>query len=738
MVRWLIEGLIDCYNCLEPMLLKGLNMSITAGYCALAVMVLRLLLKKQPKVYSYALWLIVAFRLLCPVSFESVFSLMRISPESIPADIRDQHIPTVSTGIGRVDVVVNQVLTNFESCVNPLSIWMLVGSILWVLVAAGLFGYGIGSYLKLRMELKDAEETEPGIWVSERLKTPFVLGFLKPAIYLPAGLTEAEKAYVLEHEHTHIKRGDHLVKAGAFLLLCLHWFNPLLWASYFLMCKDMEMSCDEKVIKKLSENHTVETKKDYASTLLSLASNHQFSFGGPLAFGEGNIKKRIANVLQYKKRTVVVSAVLVVVVLAVVFLFVGNPKTEKETGGVPAGTVTATPTPADMQATVTPVPEVVIDTSGMELLKEENGVRYYYGVIEKTLTETGYFTLNVPEECVDEVCYFLELAEQADGSYAVKKIKFYLTKDVGEDKTGGTQLLDGYRWWELKDFLADGTPEEFVLNQQNFAVMNEAGTGGYDYLYSIDMGLMEGTPAYEAYETAGRYFNIRTQLTIHIAPQTTYTAEELAAYAAWQEESLGTKLKENVYYKDITERQIVTPYFELWVPEACVGKVSYMLTLKEKADGTKAVASLQYYYTPETKVKKTVSEESAWYECFTTFSWFGGISWSTLADYGDAPEELLLDWAKRAGSIHIKDLEPYYLQEVAPVGRDIYWTNEAGTAAYFYRQPSDVQFSKEFEAEYLYLESLLKEEAYVTFYAEPDAMIPAELMQKLKESAGLE
>lgn len=254
------------------------------------------------------------------------FSLMRISPEVLPADITTQHIPQVSTGIGGVDVVTNQILTNFESCVNPLSIWLFAGGIVWTLVAAVLLGYGIGSYLKMRMELADATETEPGVWVSERLKTPFVLGFFKPAIYLPAGLTEAEKAYVLEHERTHIRRGDHLVKAGAFLILCVHWFNPVLWVSYFLMCKDMEMSCDEKVIKKLSADHTVETKKDYASTLLALASNHQFSLGGPLAFGEGNIKKRITNVLQYKKRTVVVSAVLAVMVLAVIFLFAGNPK----------------------------------------------------------------------------------------------------------------------------------------------------------------------------------------------------------------------------------------------------------------------------------------------------------------------------------------------------------------------------------------------------------------------------
>lgn len=735
MFRMFVEELIKIYNYMEPMMLKGLNMSITAGYCALVVMVLRLLLKKQPKIYSYALWLIVAFRLICSVSFESVFSLVRISPEVLPADITMQHIPQVSTGIGGVDVVANQILTNFESCVNPLSIWLFAGSILWLLVAAGLLGYGIGSYLKLRMELKDAMEKEQGVYLSDRLKTPFVLGVFKPSIYLPEGLTDVEKAYVLEHERTHIRRGDHIIKIGAFLLLCLHWFNPLLWISYFLMCKDMEMSCDEKVIKKLSADHAVETKKDYASTLLSLASNHQFSFGGPLAFGEGNIKKRITNVLQYKKRTVVVSAVLVVLVLVVLFLLAGNPKRENETGGLPAGTITATPTPEGWQMSGTQVPEVVIDTSGMELLKEEDGVRYYYGVIKETLTETGYFTLTVPEVCVNEICYFLELIKQENGGYAVQEIEFYLTKDVGEDKAGGSQLLDGYTWCELKDYLTDGTTEEFVLDRQDFAVMNEAGTGGYYHLYSIDLGLMEGTPAYEAYETAGRAFDIRTQLVIHIAPQTTYTEEELAAYAAWQEESLGKKLKENVYYKEIKAGETGTPYFNLEVPADCVDKVSYLLILEEKEDGTKAVSELQFFYTAATQPKEVFATEPRMLsDYFVESSWLGGIGWATVADY-DVPDGMLLDWVNRINKTGIRQLEPIYQAEAAPFGREFVWVNAEETGAYFYYQPTDVQWSAEFEKEYLELKEVLKRYFNITFFAEPDAIGWADFVEKLKTSS---
>ena len=287
---------------MEQIFLKIINMSITAAYCALAVMLLRLLFKKLPKIYSYVLWIIVAFRLICPVSFESVFSLMRVPTETISTDFAVQELPEVSTGNNKVAVNINkpllvaaELVDDVETSViaetdaSPMQTALFAGSIIWLVVAAVFFGYGVGSYMRMRRELSDASELEAGVFQSDRLKTPFVLGVFKPQVYLPENLTLAEKVYVLEHERTHIRRGDHIVKMAAFFLMCVHWFNPVLWAAFFLMCKDMEMSCDEKVIKKLSSGHTLETKKDYASTLLALASNHQFSFGGPLAFGEGNI-----------------------------------------------------------------------------------------------------------------------------------------------------------------------------------------------------------------------------------------------------------------------------------------------------------------------------------------------------------------------------------------------------------------------------------------------------------------
>jgi len=296
--------------------------------------------------------------------------------------------------------------------------------------------------------------------------------------------------------------------------------------------------------------------------------------------------------------------------------------------------------------------------------------------------------------------------------------------------------IEGYRFTELKDFLADGKIADFELAKQEFALINEAGTGGYRYVYPLDNALSDEALR-EKHSSLCGWMN-QAKLRIHRAPQTSYTEEELREYAEWQQASLGTKLKENVYYGEIRDRQLVTPYFELWVPETCVDKVSYLLTLRENSDGTKAVSGLQYYYAPATKVKKTITAKRGYMDdYFEDYSWFGGHSFGTLEDYREeVGEELLLDWAKRAGSTNLRDIEPLYQAEYAPFYRGLYWVNEEGTGAYFRNEPSDVQWRKAFEAEYLHLAGLLKEGAYVTFFEAPEAAVSEDLMKKLKESAG--
>ena len=784
---------------MEQIFLKILNMSITAGYCALAVIVLRLLLKKQPKIYSYTLWLIVAFRLLCPVSFESVFSLMRMPTEAVSVNIAVQDdFEEASDGVNRVEVNGNTdrkativaapsmgdttsdamanaeaVEAKEENVTSPMQIALFAGSILWIVVAAVFLGYGIGSYMRMRRELSDAVETQPGIFSSDRLKTPFVLGHFKPQIYLPTGLTLAEKTYVVEHERTHIRRGDHIIKLAAFFLMCVHWFNPVLWVSFFLMCKDMEMSCDERVIKKLSGGQTLEVKKDYASTLLALASNHQFSFGGPLAFGEGNIKKRISNVLQYKKRTVVVSVGLAAIVIVAALLFIGNPKKEWKpaiysSDITPMATATPTPTQgADTTATpvvttnavpMTPVPEATgvpkvtatptptPDTAKMSQLwigdtRKKTYRKFYYGIVRENIIGNQFFSLELPAECVNKVSYVLEVEVLENGSEIIQAMHFYMTRLFDERNelmqlamnsmlTDTVYWLESYIWVELEEYLEKENFGNFELEKQEFVLVNENGTGGMVKCFPLD-NTFSGEEA-ETYQELGGMISNDVKLTFHKLPQTSYTERELKKYSDWQQESLGKQILENVYYAEIRGRQVITPYFELWVPEDCVDKVSYLLKIKEEKDGTKVVSAIQFFYAAQTEPREVfLTEPVAWSDYFVKSSWLGGIDWATVEEY-DVPDTTLVEWVDRTGSVSIRKLEPVYQSEAAPFGRDFVWTNAEETAAYFYYLPTDVQFESDFEAEYLRLETMMKENSYITFFSEPDAISREAYIKKLK------
>ncbi len=741
---------------MEKAFLQILNMSITAGYCALAVMALRLLLKKQPKIYSYALWLIVAFRLVCPVSFESAFSLMRASTETVPTNIATAQVPEVSTGNVQVDVVVNNALAavagptvKVENSVDktsgtPFQMILFVVSLVWLLVAAGFFGYGIGSYLKMRRELKDAEELEPGVFISGRLKTPFVLGSIRPQIYLPADLSSAEKVYVLEHEHTHIHRGDHIIKQAAFLLLCVYWFHPLLWAGYFLMCKDMEMSCDEKVIKKLSRENTLETKKNYASTLLALASNHQFSFGGPLAFGEGNIKKRISNVLQYKKRTVMVSVLLAAAVLVAALLFMGNPKQEKETGNpVENDFTTAVPTGTMLEQT---------DIAELELLQEKDGKKMYYGMVSDSRIATEYFTLKIAEEAVNYISYVLTIEEQADGGYLFCNLDFYM-EDImdthallldciknGKDSSDIPTWLEGYFWIEMGDYLEQNRLEAFEDWKTWFVLTNESGTGGMVQNVPLD-NIFSGSP--DTREEAERYGEINSMLneaeiTFHKLPQVIYTPEELEQYESWKDARFGTRIAENVYYGMLKENGgLTTPLCTITVQEDYVNdKVSYLLLLDEKADGTRVVDRIFFYYAPETRLKEKLPENAAgrWsdYDYFEECSWLGCIAWDTLESYKEMVELKVFDWRPRVDTVCIQEIEPYYLQYTAPTGRNLLYVNTEGTGAYFWYSPSDVQYTEDFAEDYQKIEYILKNRMSVWFDTIPDAISAEEVLKQLE------
>lgn len=312
---------------------KILNMSLTASVAIVFAMLLRLLLKKAPKVISYALWGVVLFRLLCPVSFESGISLFGLfeTPtvgatdrtsivEYIPSNIVHTEYPEVVLPVPGIGDTITEALPKGEEQLraDPLEGPIFIATYVWwggILVMAI---YGIVTWLQLRRRLVTASPLRENIYLADDIDSPFVMGLVRPKIYLPSEMEQREQSYIILHEQYHIRRLDHIVKALAFVALCIHWFNPFVWVAFILSGKDMEMSCDEAVVLKLG----TEIRADYTASLLSLATGKRIIAGMPLAFGEGNTKGRIKNLANWKKPTfwVVLISVISCVVLAVCLL----------------------------------------------------------------------------------------------------------------------------------------------------------------------------------------------------------------------------------------------------------------------------------------------------------------------------------------------------------------------------------------------------------------------------------
>ncbi|MBR4863778.1 MAG: hypothetical protein IKU07_04315 [Oscillospiraceae bacterium] len=301
--------------------LKIVNMSISASWLVLAVLLLRLALKRAPKWVSVLLWGFVAVRLICPVSIESVLSLIP-SAETVGADIM-AATPRIHTGIQVLDSAVNPVIAETFApaplaSANPLQIWIPVFGYVWLAGVALMLLYTAVSYLTLRGKMATAVLLQENVYQSENVVTPFVLGVIRPKIYLPYHMDDRSKDYVIAHEKAHIRRKDHWWKPLGFVLLALHWFNPLLWLGYVLLCRDIELACDEKVIREMDS----EAKADYTQALVSCSVHRRSIAACPLAFGEVGVKERVRSVMLYKKPTfwIVLAAVLLCVAVAVCFL----------------------------------------------------------------------------------------------------------------------------------------------------------------------------------------------------------------------------------------------------------------------------------------------------------------------------------------------------------------------------------------------------------------------------------
>ena len=313
-----------------------LNMSITASYAIIAVIILRLFLKKAPKKFSCALWGIVAFRLVCPVSFESPWSLIP-SAQSLPHDILYAATPQINSGIPALNHAVNPILENSFSAeasfsANPMQIAMFFFSIVWIIVLTILLIYAAAAYIRLKRKIASAVPLQENVFESENISSPFLFGFFQPKIYLPLNIDKQHMAFVIEHEKAHIKRCDHWLKLLAYLLLCIYWFNPLIWLAYILFCRDIESACDEKVIDKLGED----VKKSYSSALLYCSLKRAVIPACPLAFGEIGVKQRIKNILSYKKLPFWAIATLIIVMVVLGVCLMTNPA-HSDKSAIPIG-----------------------------------------------------------------------------------------------------------------------------------------------------------------------------------------------------------------------------------------------------------------------------------------------------------------------------------------------------------------------------------------------------------------
>lgn len=308
---------------------KALNMSIAAGWLILAVIALRLLLRRAPKRFRLLLWAVVGLRMALPWSIESALSLIP-SAQTLPEGIMLERAPVLDTGISALNGAINPGFTaaftpELGVSANPLQVLLPIAAAFWMLGAAAMLLWALVSWLRLRKRVREAVRLEENVYECE-IASPFVLGLFRPRIYLPFSLENGERELVLAHERAHITAGDHIIKPLGWLLLAAHWYNPLVWLAYALFCRDIELACDERVVRGLS----LSDRADYSQALLDLSRPRGGVRACPLAFGESSVKGRVKSVLSYKKPAFWLVLLAVVVCVGAAVCFLTDPKEEAE------------------------------------------------------------------------------------------------------------------------------------------------------------------------------------------------------------------------------------------------------------------------------------------------------------------------------------------------------------------------------------------------------------------------
>ena len=380
---------------MENILIKVINMSVTAGWVVLALVAVRLIFRKLPKRALCALWGIVGLRLVLPYSLKSVLSLI---PSTQTVTANNAGSPVINSGFTAFNTVVNPIISTQTAVGEPIAAqtpwdrFLAAAPYLWLCGAALMLAWALIGYLRVRRGVRESIPAEKGVYLCDRLPSPFILGVFRPRIYLPAHLPEDRREFILTHEKTHVRRRDQLWKPLGYLLLSVYWFNPLLWVAYILLCRDIEAACDERVIRDYSDRE----RALYSQTLLDFSAPGRIVSACPVAFGETGVKERVKSVLSYKKPTIwiIAAAVVLSLVLAVVFLTdpkkKGAPKNAEEAAGEYIVTVSS-PKPLGSGASFT--------------LSEDGTFRFSLGVAisfmpsgDYTIDRDGTLTLNGIED----------------------------------------------------------------------------------------------------------------------------------------------------------------------------------------------------------------------------------------------------------------------------------------------------------------------------------------------------
>ena len=418
--------------------LKLLNLSISASWLVLAVLVLRLVSKRSPKWMNVLLWGIVALRLVLPFSVESALSLIPSAETVSPAAVQFDPAPTITSGVSVIDNAVNPSLSEHFSAVptasvNPLYVWTEIAGWVWLIGLGAMLLYALVSYLRLRRRVSVSLPIQDHIYLCDAISSPFILGVVKPHIYLPSGLDEVQRQNVLSHERAHLARRDHWWKPLGFALLAVYWFNPVLWLAYALLCRDIELACDERVIRTMDESAV----KTYSTVLLACSIPRKAVITCPLAFGEVGVKERVKNALHYKKPAfwVVAASVAVCVVVAVCFLT--NPPTDTDAAGL-IGFHRERVTYADV------TDENGAQPSNVQLTAEETDAVY---ALLDTLQYKRLGTASAMQDCYARL-YFISAAGErcevmlSEREMLVNPITGGKTARLYELRSGSTELRD--------------------------------------------------------------------------------------------------------------------------------------------------------------------------------------------------------------------------------------------------------------------------------------------------------